>query len=1074
MWITKVSINNPVFATMVMVALLVLGLFAYQRLGVEQIPDISPPIVVVTVSYPGASPEAVEQDITKPIEETVNTISGIKQIRSNSFESFSRTVVEFELSTNLTQAVQDVRDRVARIRAGLPRDALEPTIMRVETQNAQSVVSYALMAKDMSLRDLTTLADQVVVKQFQRAPGVGQVNIWGATSREITLQLRSRDLTAWGISVDQVMQAVKAANQDVPVGLVQGPSSEAIVRVEGRIRDAKQFADIPIVQRSLPGTDGNAARPVTVRLSQVADVIDGEAERESISRFNNQPSVSVQVYKSQDANVVETGDAVKRAAKDMQVLLPAGVELKEVWASSDWVKGSLDDVKRTIIEGAALTVLIVFLFLKSWRSTVITGLTLPIAVIATFIAIYAFGFTLNFMTMMALSLCIGLLIDDAIVVRENIVRYLGKGYSHIDAARRGTEEIGLAVMATTFTICAVFVPVAFMKGVIGRFFYPFGVTVAVAVLVSLFVSFTLDPMLSSIWHEKPRHAPRNRLERAAFNAFDRAFAFIDRVLEAVHRIYGRVLDWALVWRKTTLAIATTTFIAGILVAATLGSEFVPETDDGWISVNLRTAVGSSLERTDAKVRQIEDILRTFPEVEVIDSSIGSGDGRNTAETNIRLVPRDKRERDKKTIEGEMRKKLATVAGAELAFGWGQPISVSLLGSDPERLDSIVRELRDRMAQIPGIADVQSSIVEGTPAVAVKLRPIAADMGVTNESVGRALRPLVAGDEVGNWLGPDGQNYKIMMRVPRSERADPAALDSLLVPTSRMQADGTPMMVPVRQVAEVSFKSSPQVIKRQDLQRKVTISAGTQDRPVGDVSGDVKKLTDTFKLPPGYRFDIGGQSKDMAETGQAALGAMALAVIFIYIVLASQFGSFIQPIAIMASLPLSFFGAFVALKITGTTFNLFAIIGLIMLMGLVTKNAILVVDFANHGRKEGKSIVQALRDAGQVRLRPILMTTCAMIFGMLPLSLALGDGAELQAGMGRAIMGGVMTSTLLTLVVVPVLYAIFETALENRRERKAQRALRKAAHDAALGGDGNAASPVTPGAATPAGAALDKE
>ncbi len=1024
MWFTRVSIANPVFATMIMVALTVLGLFSYNRLSVERLPNVTPPVIFVSVEYPGASPEAVENDLTKPIEEAVNTISGIKMVRSISRESQSDTSIEFELGADIGRAVQDVRDRVGGIRASFPRDALEPTIARFEGDNAQPVVNYSLVSKGMPMREVTTLAEQTVVKQFQRAPGVGRVDMWGGTARQMRVELRARDLTAWGLSVDQVMQAIRNANQDVAVGLVAGASAESVVRVEGRIRDASGFMNIAVAQRLR--SDGT---PITVRLAQVADVFDDEAERMSISRVNGERSINLEVFKTQDANVVETGEAIKQAAAAMRPLLPPGVELKEIWADSDWVKNSLDGVKHTIIEGALLTVLIVFIFLKSWRSTIITGLTLPIAVIASFIVVYALGFTLNFMTMMALSLCIGLLIDDAIVVRENIVRHLRMGKSHHDAALDGTEEIGLAVMATTFTICAVFVPIAFMEGIIGKFFFAFGVTVVVAVLVSLFVSFTLDPMLSSVWPDPPRTKKR---------FIDHVFDPIEHMIDRVHVLYGKLLDASLRHKGKVLAVAALTFVTSIVLISKVGTEFIPETDDGWLSISMTTAVGSSLDRTDAKVRQVEDVLKQFKEIEFANTTVGN-DGRNSARINIRLVPIAERSKDKKQLENEIRDKLARIAGIELAFGWDAPIRLTVLGPDPERLDAIIADLTARMRAIPGITDLQTSLKEGTPALAIKLKEgVAADLGITSESIGRALRPLVAGEDIGSWLGPDGQNYRVVVRMPKSDRSETSDLDALLIPTARTLADGTPLMVPLRQVADVSIKPSPQVIKRQDLQRRVTISANAQGRPSGDVGLEVKELAQSFTLPPGYRFDIGGATKEQEESGAAALGALGLAVIFIYIILASQFASFSQPFAIMASLPLSLIGVVLALLITRTTFNIFSIIGVIMLMGLVTKNAILLVDFANQGRKAGKSIHDALLDAGQVRLRPILMTTFAMVFGMLPLALALGEGTEFQAGMGRAIIGGVITSTLLTLVVVPVLYALLEGFKERRRARKAAR------------------------------------
>ena len=1037
MWITRISINNPVFATMVMVALTVLGIFSYNRLSVERLPNVSPPVVFISISYPGASPEAIETDITKPIEEAVNSVSGIKQIRSSSKESRSETVVEFLLNTDMNQAVQDVRDRVATVRPGFPKDVKEPFIGRFEGDNAEPVVTYALVSDTVPLRDLSSLADQVVVKQFQKAPGVGRVDTAGTAQRQMRAEIKPRELSAWGITVDQVIQAIQVANQDVSVGLVSGSISESMIRIEGKLRDTSGFAAIPIAQRLRP--DGT---PVTIRLSQVADVIDDEAERNSISRINGQRTVILEVYKNQDANVVETGEAIKAAAQRMQPLLPSNVELKEIWADSDWVKRSLDGVKRTIIEGAMLTVLIVFLFLKSWRSTVITGLTLPISVIATFIAVYAMGFTLNFMTMMALSLCIGLLIDDAIVVRENIVRHLRMGKSHWQAARDGTEEIGVAVMATTFTICAVFVPIAFMEGLIGRFFSAFGLTVVVAVLVSLFVSFTLDPMLSSVWPDPER-------QRKTF--IDHVFDPIERLIDRVHAIYGKLLALALRHRWKVLGIATLSFFGAIALIGKVGTEFVPETDDGWLSVSMTMAVGSSLDRTDEKVRQVEALLKEIPEIKFVSVNIGGGggvQGRNAARANIRLIPRDERTKSKKTLEAEIRQKLASVAGIDLAFGWNAPIQLAVLGPDPERLDAILADLMTKLKHVDGITDLRTSLQEGTPALTLKLKDgIAADLGVTAESVGRALRPLVSGEEVSTWMGPDGQNYRVVVRSPKTDRNDLSDLHAVLIPTARVLADGTPLMVPLRQVADLSIKESPREIKRQDLQRRVTISAGAQGRPPGDVGRDVKAIAASFRLPPGYRFDIGGQTREQDESGRAALGALGLAVIFIYIILASQFGSFIQPLAIMASLPLSLIGVVLALLVTGTTLNIFSIIGVIMLMGLVTKNAILLVDFANHGRRDGKSITQALLDAGQVRLRPILMTTFAMVFGMLPLALALGEGAEIQAGMGRAIIGGVITSTLLTLVVVPVLYAMFEGVKERRRARRQARLAGAAAQTA---------------------------
>ena len=493
MWITRTSIANPVFATMVMVAITVLGGFSYARLKVEQMPDVSLPFVYIQTTYPGASPEAVESDVTRPIEYAVNQVSGVKRIYSNSREGRSDVFAEFRLSTNVSQAVQDVRDRIAPIRSSFPKDVKDPQVFRIENENSQPVVSLAVMSRTTGLRELTSLTDQTIVKTLENLPGVARIDVSGRVTRQILIQIKPDALTALGIGVDQVIGAIREANQDVPAGRITNGPSDSIVRVEGKIKDPAQFGRIIVAQQG--------GGPVY--LTQVADVIDGEKEPDSISRINGHPAITLDIQKAQDANIVDTGRGVRAAVDELKARLPSDVEVRIAYSRADQVQRAVDRVKSTIVEGALLTVLIVFFFLASWRSTIITGLTLPLAVVATFIALYAFGFTLNFLTLMALSLTIGLLIDDAIVVRENIVRHVGMGKDHVTAAREGTDEIGLAVMATTFAIVAVFVPIAFMSGVIGRFFFQFGLTVAVAVLVSLFVSFTLDPMLSSVWADPP-------------------------------------------------------------------------------------------------------------------------------------------------------------------------------------------------------------------------------------------------------------------------------------------------------------------------------------------------------------------------------------------------------------------------------------------------------------------------------------------------------------------------------------------------------------------------------------------
>ena len=1015
MWFTRVSINNPVFATMVIVALCVLGLFSYNQLRVERLPDISPPIVFVSVAYPGASPEAIETELTRPIELGLNGIAGVKMIRSNSLEGRSETVVEFQLSADMSRAVQDVRDKVSALQPAFPRDAKAPYISRFDGDNAQPTVNLALIAPDRSSRELSLLADQVVRKRIERVGGVARVDVGGMTTRQVRIDLDPQRLRAYQLTPADVSAALQKVNADVPVGLLSSAKEEALVRVEGKVQNAKAFADVVVANR------GN----LVVRLGDLGELVEREREPDSIARVDGVPSIAFFVYKQQDANIVETGDGIKAATEELRKSLPPGVELRLVYADSDWVKDSLKGVKRTLIEGALLTIAIVFLFLHSWRSTVITGLTLPIAVISAFIAVYAFGFTLNFMTMMALSLCIGLLIDDAIVVRENIVRHVHMGKDHATAAREGTDEIGLAVMATTFAICAVFIPVAFMKGIIGKFFFPFGITVAVAVLVSLFVSFTLDPMLSSVWKDPPT----NKLIKLP--GIGHLMRGTDRLLDAMHGLYERLIHWVFSGRRylgfigprgIVLAAGIGSFVGAILLAPLVGTEFIPESDDSYIRMNVRMPVGTSLERGSEKMRQVEAVVRAMPEVRMVSTSVGdTGNGsRNTGDLTIQLLKPNERKRTQKQVEEAIRKGLAPIPGADVSIGQ-RPIFISLLGPEPAVLEREVLKLQEKMSKVRGITDLETSVKPGLPAYAVRIKADAArELGLTPTQLAASLRSFVNGDVATYWTAPDGEQVEVELRLPQPMRENIAQLDNLPVAYAK---DGTP--IALSRVADIVPVVNPEMIKRQDLQRRQAIFAGATGRPSGDVSADVKKLVDATVLPPGYRFDMGGQSKDQAEAFGGVLLALGAAVIFIYIVLASQFGSFLQPFAIMASLPLALIGVMLALLLTGSTLNLFSMIGLVMLMGLVTKNAILLVDCANQMRRTGLNVAESLLQAGLVRMRPIMMTTAAMIFGMLPMALALDEGGEIQAPMGRAIIGGVITSTLLTLIVVPVLYSYVE-------------------------------------------------
>ena len=1062
MWFTRLSIRNPVMATMMMMAFIVIGLFSYQRLPVDQFPDITFPIVVVQTEYPGAPPESVESDVTRKVEEIVNTISGIDEIFSHSYQGTSVVVIKFDLSVDVAQAAQDVRDKIALIRPQFRDEVEEPRVLRYDPSDAPifhlSVSNAPGSAR--SQRELTTIADQIVRKRLETVRGVGAISIVGGTKREIEIRIRPAQLEALGIGVDQVMTAIRNENQELPAGELRSSATETVVQIKGRVVDPAAFRQIIVARR------GN--QPVT--LEQVAEVRDGEQEQESLALLGGKRALFLSVVKAQGQNTVDTVDGLVRMTDDVRKLVPAGVQLTVINDSARGIRRSVDEVRSTLLEGAFLTVAIVFLFLGSWRSTVITGLTLPIALIGTFGVMYLFGFTLNVITLMALSLCVGLLIDDAIVVRENIVRHNLMGKNHRAAALDGTEEIGLAVLATTFSIVAVFLPVGFMGGIIGRFFHQFGITVVAAVMISMFVSFTLDPMLSSVWHDPDLHGTGNK--RSWYGrSIGRLLDWFSARMDALGHGYGAMLGWALKHRLATALIAVVTFFGSFALVPLIGTEFVPNADLGETQIGFTTPVGTALEVTEAKVRQVEAALREFPEVAYTYATINAGNtsGRNNALVSVRLVDRKQRERTTTQLNPLIRERMNRIAGITLTMvgmpdgaGGQKAIQVSLQGDDLGELKRLSEEASRRMRAIPGLVDLDSSMKDDRPTVEVRIRrELASDLGIGITQIGNALRPLLAGDAISSWRAPDDENYDVRVRLPKDARTGMADLSALMIASTQTNPDGSPRMVPLRQIAELVPTTGANQISRRDLNREVELTANTAGRSQGEVARDIKLALDGMTWPVGYKYRFGGSTKSMNESFGYAVSALALAVIFIYMILASQFASFFQPIAIMTSLPLTLIGVFAALLLFGSTLNMFSIIGFIMLMGLVTKNAILLVDFANQARRgeHGKAPLSreaALVEAARVRLRPILMTTLAMIFGMVPLAFSLGEGAEQRAPMGQTVIGGIITSSILTLVVVPVIY----TYLDDFGGWLARRWRGKAATEGTQGG-AEAVAPADP-------------
>ena len=1035
MWFTQVSLKNPVFATMVMLALVVLGAFGFNRLQVDQFPNVDFPVVVVTTDYPGAAPEIVETEVSKKIEEAVNSIAGINSLSSRSYQGTSVVIVEFELYVDSRRAADDVREKVAMVKPFLRDEVEEPRVMRFDPASRPiwtvALVPDASLGKVPTAAEMTSWADQVLRKRLENVRGVGSVTLVGGTERAVQVELQPEAMQARGITVDQVVAAIRSENQDLPVGAITSTDQERVVKIAGRMQHPESFANIIVAKRG-----GNA-----VRLRDVAVVRDSVKEKENLSLYNGERTLVLQVQKAQDENTIEVVQALNETLAESKATALAGIRMEPIGDASRPIRLAVKNVQQTLLEGALLTIGIVFLFLNSWRSTVITGLTLPIAVIGTYFAMYLFGFTINMITLMALSLCIGLLIDDAIVVRENIVRHVQMGKGSYQAALDGTKEIGLAVFATTMSIVAVFFPIGFMGGIVGKFFHQFGITIVVAVLISMFVSFTLDPMLSSVWHDPDveKHGKAFKPDTLYNKTIGRVTHAFERFQDHITDIYQDVLRWSLGHRKLTMGIAGLSFAGAIAMFPLLGTEFVPKADFSETSVTFSTPMGSSLEATEAKAREVEKIIREFPEVAYTLTTINAANaqGKQNASVYIRLIDRKERSRSVEQMSAVLRERLRTIAGITVTHvGLIDPMSGQkqlefyVKGPDLATLDRINLQVMTELGKIPGLVDLDSTIKEPKPTVEVQpKRDASNDAGLSLNAVSNSLRTWIAGTTVGDWQAQDDQTYDVVVRLPETARTKPQDLESLPIVSGTLP-DGSPKVVRLSEVANVVPTTGPNQVYRRSMMRQITFSANSFGRSGGEVSADVTRVMTGIALPPGYEFEMGGSTKNMKESFSYAIQAIMLAIAFIYMILASQFKSFLQPVALMTSLPLTLIGVVLALLIFQSTMSMFSVIGVVMLMGLVTKNAILLVDFANRARAgeitgETLSRHDALMLAAKVRLRPIFMTTLAMIFGMLPLALSLSEGAEQRAPMGQAVIGGVITSSILTLVVVPVVYGYMD-------------------------------------------------
>jgi HAE1 family hydrophobic/amphiphilic exporter-1 len=1012
MVLSDFSIRRPVSTVVIIIALMCVGLLALKKLRVNQIPDVEQPVMVVTIPYPGASPETVEREIVNRVEKALQSIPQVYEIRSTSSDSQAQIVIIFNFKKNMSDAADEIRNAIATVRYKLPVEMRDPILTRIDP-SAQPIMQLALSSTAQSHAEISRLAEDVLADRFRSIDGVAVVTVNGSLRRELSVLLHAEKLREYNVSVTDVVNALRMQNTTAPVGRVIGRLDEENIRLVGRLDSPRDFNDI-VVKRDAGQV---------VRLGQVATPQDGFAELTGFSVRNGHPNVGISITRSRDASTVTVAARIRGMVKEINATLPKGTKLEVTQDGGEDAENSLHNVIDALIFGAMLTIFVVYLFLNSWRSTLITALALPTSAIAAFIAVWACGFTLNFMTLLGLSLAIGVLIDDAIVVRENIVRHMERGADRVSASRAGTSEIGLAVAATTFSIIAVFIPVAFMGGGAGEWFRPFALTVASSVIVSLFISFTLDPMLSAYWGDPVGYRQQEkrgwRLWLSHFNDwFDRQ---ADR--------YGNVIAWALHHRRWMAAIAVAALVGALVLQVTVGgSTFLPPSDYGTIAVDVRTPSSASLEYAKLKVEKAAQLARTIPETVATNSTVYAGGGR----VYVDIGKSFKRKRGHIEIAAQLRTLLARLVGAEyvviedLNQGVRKPVQIQFTGPDSRRLLAITGAFMERMKGIPGAVDVGLSEQEPKDELKIELdRGLANNLGISVGDAAQALRVAFAGVEVGDWIDPTGETRDVAVRLAPEDRVDASNIEHLPIAVT-----GTNMMVPLDQIANVTMGKGPAQIQHLDGKRMVAVTANTQGRASGEVTADALKLAKAIDFPTGYGIKLGGASRDQQEVFSEMFTALIMGIALMYLVLVMQFGSFTAPLPVMLSLPLSLIGVVVALLLTRGTLNLMSFIGIIMLMGLVAKNAILLLDCARKEEAQGVPREDALMHAGRVRLRPILMTTFALIAGMMPVAIGVGEGGEFYRPMAVAIIGGTITSTFLTLLVVPTFYDSIEIARDR--------------------------------------------
>jgi multidrug efflux pump len=1022
-FLPRISIERPVLATVFSLTLVVFGITGYSRLPVRELPNVEFPVVSVVTVLPGASPEVVETEVTEVLEEQLNGIEGLDSLRSTSSEQVSRITLQFDLARDIDAAAQDVRDRVGRVLNRLPEDVDQPRVRKIDA-DAQAIMWIALYSDSRERMELIDVADNVIRPRLETVPGVGQIMVGGSNRRAMRVEVNRNALAAYDVTVTEILRAAQDENVEVPSGRIEGTWREFVVKTEGEYSTPEGFRSLIVAHR-----DGQP-----IRLGDLAEVRHGYENERTMARFNGVPTTGLGIVKQSRANTLDVAKGVKQAVLDLKQELPDGFKLKVAFDQSGFIEQSVAEVQQSLIIAGVLVVIIIFVFLQSVRSTLIPSIVIPVALISTFGVMYFLNFTINNLTLMALTLVVGVVVDDAIIVLENVYRHMEAGETRREAALKASEEIAFAVIATTLTLVAVFVPIAFLSGIVGRFFFEFGISVSIAVCASSFVALTLTPMLCSRFLQLGTTATKKGIFGTAARAFD-------RWLERLAELYVRALGWTLRHRAVMVVVLVIAVIASASMISAVGKEFVPDDDRGYFIASIKTPEGSSLAYHDFYQKKVETLLEETAEIRsffsIVALSSGGPGSVNSGIMFVRLVDPNERDLTTQEVVTKMRRGAGAIVGADAYFfisnplrgdSRGKPLQFVVQHPDFPALAESSGRLLEAARDIPGLTGVDTDLELNKPQISVTIdRDKAALLGISALDIADTLRILFGGDTITRFKRGN-ELYDVILQLEAADRFAPADLARVYTRT------GAGDLVPMANIVNIRETVGPSEVNHYDRKRSVVIDANLDGIDLGTAL-DALSAKAAEILPPGFTTTLAGESREFSRGSQGLAFTFLLAIAAIYLVLAAQFESFIHPLTIMLALPLATLGALGGLLAFDMTLNVYSFIGLIMLMGLVTKNSILLVDYTNLLRARGIDVGEALLEAGRTRLRPILMTAVSTIFGILPIALGLGAGSESRRPLGVAVVAGMLVSTLLTLLVVPVVYQMFDDAIVRMRGRR---------------------------------------